>query len=174
VGDTLARLLTFFGYRVTREYYVNDAGRQVHLLGVSVLHRYLQLFGRERQEIREIFEREGYKGEYVVEIAHLLREAVGDLLLKPDSTADARERLLRKGFPFPLRYTRSFSPDRDPQVELCSAFGLDVMMEEIRKDLSRMNIDFDVWFSERSLYEKGLVERCGLKPPSSGTTRTGF
>ena len=158
VGDALARLLTFFGYRVTREYYINDAGRQVYLLGVSVLHRYLQLFGQEQEEIREIFEREGYRGDYVVEIALLLREAVGDLLLNPDGTADAKERLLRRNFPFPLRYTRSLAPRRDPRVELCAAFGLDVMMEEIRRDLSRMNIDFDVWFSERSLYERGLVE----------------
>ncbi len=158
VGDALARLLTFFGYRVTREYYINDAGRQVYLLGVSVLHRYLQLFGQEQEEIREIFEREGYRGDYVVEIALLLREAVGDLLLNPEGAADAKERLLRRNFPFPLRYTRSLAPRRDPRVELCAAFGLDVMMEEIRRDLSRMNIDFDVWFSERSLYDRGLVE----------------
>ena len=158
VGDALARLLTFFGYRVTREYYINDAGRQVYLLGVSVLHRYLQLFGQEQEEIREIFEREGYRGDYVVEIALLLKEAVGDLLLNPEGADKAKERLLQGNLPFPLRYTRSFAPRRDPRVELCAAFGLDVMMEEIREDLSRMNIDFDVWFSEQSLYERGLVE----------------
>ncbi len=157
VGDALARLLGFFGYSVTREYYINDAGRQVYLLGVSVFHRYLQLHGREREEISELFDREGYRGAYVVEIARLLKETVGDLLLREDSVPEAKKRLLSADLPFPLTYTESFSSGSG--VELCSAFGLDVMMAEIRKDLALMGIEFDVWYSERSLYERGLVEK---------------
>ena len=160
VGDTLARLLKFYGYDVTREYYINDAGRQVYLLGVSILFRYLELFGKEneRPEIKELFQREGYRGEYVVELAKLLRESVGDLLLKGE-VASAKERILSHGYPFELSYTERFSGGEEPDVELCSLFGLDAMMDEIRRDLSDMGIEFDVWFSERSLYERGLVEK---------------
>ncbi|MDQ7083385.1 MAG: arginine--tRNA ligase [Aquificota bacterium] len=77
-GTTLARLLEFFGFKVVREYYINDAGRQVYLLGVSILYRYLEAFGKEttRPEIKDTFEREGYRGEYVREIALMVKEAV--------------------------------------------------------------------------------------------------
>ena len=161
VGDALARLFEFYGFDVMREYYINDAGRQVYVLGVSVLYRYLELFGREkdRPEIVKIFEEEGYRGEYVIEIAEALREAVGDLLLYPEKVMEAKEKLLSHGFKFPLSYTSAFRPEKEPDVELCSAFGLDMMMEEIREDLKSMDVEFDLWFSERSLYEKGLVEK---------------
>ncbi|EDP75005.1 arginine--tRNA ligase [Hydrogenivirga sp. 128-5-R1-1] len=159
VGDTLARLFRFYGYNVTREYYINDAGRQVYLLGVSVLFRYLELFGREkdRPEIKELFEKEGYKGQYVVELARLLREAVGELLLKGE-VEEARKKILSHGYSFELGYIKKYRPNREPDVELCAAFGLDAMMDEIRRDLSEMDIEFDVWYSERSLYERGLVD----------------
>ncbi len=160
VGDTLARLMSFYGFNVTREYYINDAGRQVYLLGVSVLYRYLELFGEERSrpDVVEIFEREGYRGTYVVDIAKNIARAVERRLLSKEGVKEAKELILAYGFNFPLRYTESFVPKEDPQVELCSAFGLDMMMNEIREDLSSMGIEFDVWFSERSLYERGLVE----------------
>lgn len=160
VGDTLATLMSFYGFNVTREYYINDAGRQVYLLGVSVLYRYLELFGEERSrpDVVEIFEREGYRGTYVVDIAKNIARAVERRLLSKEGVKEAKELILAYGFNFPLRYMESFVPKEDPQVELCSAFGLDMMMNEIREDLSSMGIEFDVWFSERSLYERGLVE----------------
>ncbi len=158
VGDTLARLLEFFGFDVTREYYINDAGRQVYLLGVSIFYRYLQLFGREKErpDIEELFEKEGYKGEYVVELAKLLREAVGELLTE-GKVGEAKERMLSYSYGFPLNYLPKLKGDSE--VELCSAFGLDAMMDEIKRDLSDMGIEFDVWKSERSLYERGLVDK---------------
>ena len=161
VGDTLARLLSFYGFDVTREYYINDAGRQVYLLGVSVLYRYLELFGREkdRPQIQKLFEKEGYRGEYVVEIARNLKEAVGDTLLSTDRVSEAREKILSFGFEFPLEYTSEFSPGKEPDVKLCSSFGLDMMMNEIREDLASMGIEFDSWFSETSLYKRGLVDK---------------
>lgn len=155
VGDTLARLFEFYGFNVTREYYINDAGRQVYLLGISVYHRYLELFGKEDLEIKEVFEREGYKGDYVIEIAKALKEAIGDLLLKGE-VEEVKRILLSKTFDFELKYTKGESKD---VVELCSNFGLDMMMDEIRRDLSDMGIEFDVWFSERDLYKRGLVEK---------------
>ncbi|MFZ5907217.1 MAG: arginine--tRNA ligase [Nitrospirota bacterium] len=69
-GEALANLLTAAGYRVEREYYVNDAGRQVRLLGLSVFARYQQLLGAEYP-----FPEEGYKGAYIEDIA---REIIGE------------------------------------------------------------------------------------------------
>jgi arginyl-tRNA synthetase len=73
VGDGIARLLDAAGHDVTREFYINDFGRQVETLGRTVFKRYLQLFGRE------ITLAEGeYPGAYVIEIAKALREQDGE------------------------------------------------------------------------------------------------
>ncbi len=159
VGDALSRLLDFYGYEVVREFYINDAGRQVYILGVSVLYRYLELFGREDEypEIERVFREEGYKGGYVIEIAESIKSVVGDALLR-GGVSEAYEKLLSHGFGFPLEYTRRLKGLDFGAVELCTAFGLDAMLYEIREDLKNINITFDVWYSEKSLYEKGLVD----------------
>ncbi len=73
VGDVIANLFEAVGYRVEREYYINDAGRQVRLLGMSVSSRYMALFG-----IDEPFPEEGYHGEYVRDLAMEIRQEYGD------------------------------------------------------------------------------------------------
>ncbi len=73
VGDALARVLAASGYDVDREYYVNDAGRQMEMLGQSVYARYLELCGRASE-----FPDEGYPGDYVIDVAKALRERDGD------------------------------------------------------------------------------------------------
>ncbi len=73
LGDCIARLLDATGHKVTREYYFNDAGRQMRVLAQSLRARYLQLLG-EPAELPE----EGYQGEYLVEIARALVAEVGD------------------------------------------------------------------------------------------------
>lgn len=83
VGDTLSRILLFTGFDVTREFYINDAGRQMQLLGESVLCRYRELFG-----IETTFPEGGYKGDYVSEIASELKDKYGDKLVnEPEDTA---------------------------------------------------------------------------------------
>ena len=159
VGDTLARLMSFYGYEVTREYYINDAGRQVYLLGVSVLFRYLQLFGKEKErpEIEQLFEKEGYRGQYVIEIAKSLRDAVGDLILRGE-IEEAHKKVLSYPYSFELNYIKDFTPNNEPDVELCAAFGLDAMMDEISEDLKDTGVEFDMWYSERDLYKRGIVD----------------
>ena len=76
IGDTLARLMSAAGFDVTREYYYNDAGRQIQMLGESVFIRYQQLLGLSA-ELTE----EHYQGHYVGEIAQQLRDQYGDQLL---------------------------------------------------------------------------------------------
>ena len=86
VGHALANILAASGYVVSREYYINDAGRQMRLLGVSVYARYQQLFGKTA-EVPE----DGYRGSYIQEVAAIIREQVGDTLLAlPQSEAEER------------------------------------------------------------------------------------
>ncbi|MDP7560899.1 MAG: arginine--tRNA ligase, partial [Planctomycetota bacterium] len=76
IGDALARLLVETGYDVEREYYVNDVGRQMKNLGLSIFTRYKELFGEKVE-----FPEEGYPGEYVKELAERAREQWGDRFL---------------------------------------------------------------------------------------------
>jgi arginyl-tRNA synthetase len=73
VGNALANLLQAAGYRVEREYYINDAGRQVSLLGESVYARYCQLLGRDYP-----FPEEGYRGDYIADVAAAMRDEAGE------------------------------------------------------------------------------------------------
>jgi arginyl-tRNA synthetase len=77
IGDVLARLHEAVGFKVEREYYVNDAGRQMENLGRSIYARYRELFGE-----RVDFPEEGYPGDYVKEIAAEIRQQSGDKYLK--------------------------------------------------------------------------------------------
>lgn len=79
LGDVVARLLANAGYRVEREYYFNDAGRQIALLGESVRAHYLTQLGQPSSPPEG-----GYQGDYVEEIAHAFRAAHGDTLPPPD------------------------------------------------------------------------------------------
>lgn len=76
IGDSVARILRFAGYDVTTEYYINDAGLQMRLLGASILRRYQQLFDPELPMLDE-----GYKGDYIIDHAREMQAAHGDALL---------------------------------------------------------------------------------------------
>ncbi len=116
VGDTVANVLSASGYKVTREFYINDAGRQMELLGESVFARYRGLFG-EAAEIPE----DGYKGEYVREIASEIRGLKGDSLLRGE---------------------------RDEALAFSREFAREKLLGFIGKDLGEIGIHFDVWYSE--------------------------
>ena len=73
LGDTISRILEWHGFDVTREYYFNDAGRQMRMLGLSVLARYQELLGKAL-EIPE----GGYEGDYIIDIANDFRKEYGD------------------------------------------------------------------------------------------------
>jgi arginyl-tRNA synthetase len=121
MGDTLARALAAAGYDVTLEYYYNDAGRQITLLGESVKIRYRQLLG-EAVDLGE----EHYQGDYIVEIARDLLDRHGDRLRQEPDT-----------------YFGEYAKDR--------------IAENQRHSLKQINIEFDIYYREQSLYESGRV-----------------
>lgn len=127
-GDSLARLLTFAGHAVTREYYVNDHGRQMRLFGASVAARYAQLCGIDA-EVPD----DGYRGDYVVAIAERVHAEVGDA------------------------WAARAHPPTDEALAFFSAHGETLMLEAIRGDLDRFRVGFDSFFSESTLHESGRV-----------------
>ncbi|MCQ2795079.1 MAG: arginine--tRNA ligase [Bacilli bacterium] len=89
-GDSLARIMEFAGYQVTREYYINDAGNQIANLGESLYQRYIELFGK----VAKIPE-DGYMGEDVKNIAKLFKDKYGDSLL--EHTKENVEKMTNEG-----------------------------------------------------------------------------
>ena len=80
LGDCIANILEWNGFNVTREYYYNDAGRQMRILGQSVEARYFELLDKEFK-----FPEDGYEGDYIIEIANSIIESHGKKLIKDDS-----------------------------------------------------------------------------------------
>jgi arginyl-tRNA synthetase len=85
IGDALARLHQATGFEVEKEYYVNDAGKQMDNLGLSIDARYRELFGKTVE-----FPAEGYPGDYVIEVAKAVKESAGDKFLLGDQAAAVR------------------------------------------------------------------------------------
>ncbi len=127
VGDVLGNILKFCGCDVEKEFYINNSGHQMELLGRSI---YLRLQEEQGEEID--FPEDGYQGEYIRELARQILCKYGDGL----ELHSPRER-----------------------EALCREFGYQKLMGGIKDDLKKMGIYFDNWFSERSLYEDGLVEK---------------
>ena len=128
-GDSLARILEFAGHRVTREFYVNDFGRQMRLFGASVSARYGELAGRATP-----LPEDGYGGDYLVPIAAAVRDEVGD------------------------RYADEAGDPSPEALDLFTARGEELMLEAIRRDLDRFRVRFDRFVSQRELYEAGRVQ----------------
>ncbi len=118
LGDTIARLLEFLGYQVTREYYYNDAGRQMRILGDSVRMRYLQLLGEEIS-----FPDDYYQGDYIIDIAREILNEDGEsrrhetdlqYFIKKAETAvflDIRQTIEKLGFRMDVYYNEQILYD---------------------------------------------------------------
>jgi len=141
VGDVLYRLLKAFGFDVQREYYINDAGNQAYLFGLSILYRLYELFGVEDEELRKKFEEEGYKGYYIKELAK-------------DAKAFYGEEILKK--------------DKKEAINLLSEYGIRRMLEDIRETLNFMGVSFDSWISEREVIKSGILEEIIQKLEEKG------
>jgi arginyl-tRNA synthetase len=158
-GATLANLLEAIGYRVKREYYINDAGRQMDILAVSTWLRYLELRGE-----RFAFPANGYRGEYIVAIAKRLDEDAGARLhrgaaevfrdLPPDEPQGGDKDLYIDALV--ERARKLLGPDGLRRV---LDLALEDILGDISDDLTEFGVEFDTWFSERSLSEDGSIDR---------------
>lgn len=158
-GATLSNVLSAAGFNVHREYYINDAGRQVDILASSVWLRYLETF---REQI--VVPANGYPGEYLKPVAARLRDRVGDRLrrdaaavyadLPPDEPAGGDKEVYIDAVI--ARARALIGADGFQQVIEVS---LEAMLEDIRNDLEEFGVVFDRWYSERSLETNGAIDR---------------
>ncbi|TET18151.1 MAG: arginine--tRNA ligase [Dehalococcoidia bacterium] len=126
LGDALANVLTATGYKVEKEYYINDAGSQIDAFYRSLYARYQQCLGIDAEVPTG-----GYLGGYVTDLAKEIIAETGDRFLA--------------------------LPEPEAVLQL-GQLGLDRMIKLIRSDLELLGVTFDVWFSERSLYDKGQYQ----------------
>ncbi len=164
-GATLANILEAIGHKVQREYYVNDAGRQMDILAVSVWLRYLELCGEKPR-----FPDNGYKGEYVVDIARELRGEIGDEFrhaphaferdLSPDESQGGDKETHVDALIAACKRLLGDDPAQ-PKAGYRRLFGkgLSWCQKLIREDLQAFGVVYDNWFSEASLTTDGYVQR---------------
>ena len=127
LGDTLANVLKRDGWDTWKEFYVNDAGNQIHKFAVSINARYMQLIlGEENFPFPE----EGYHGEDIKELAQAIYQMHGD------SWKDLPE---------------------EGRLEKLAEYGLSVNIPKMKEDLLKYGIVYDQWFFESSLHESGYV-----------------
>lgn len=118
-GDSLANILKFAGYDVTREYYINDAGNQINNLEKSIKVRYDNLCGIDSK-----LPENGYHGKDIIEVAKAIYEEYNE----------------------------------NAPIDIFRKKGVDFLLRQIKEDLKSFKIDFDIWFSETSLYQNKNVE----------------
>ena len=168
-GATVADLLSAVGYEVHREYYVNDAGRQMDILATSVWLRYLELCGEE-----VAFPENGYQGDYVWDIAAALHRENGEAMRKPwDEVArglppDAPAGDKEAHIDALIGRTRTLL--RDDQYRLVFDVALNYILDDIREDLEQFGIIYDEWFSERALVDSGAVLKAIERLQKAGHT----
>ena len=170
-GATLGNLLEATGHDLYREYYINDAGRQIDILAVSVYLRYLELAGEA-----VTFPSNGYKADYIVPVAKALHAARGATLRRPfaevahGAPADARSDDpggdKEKHIDGLIENSRKLlgTAEFDTIVQ----FARDAMLADIRNDLDEFGVHFDQWYSERELNRSGAVERALNQLRASG------
>ncbi len=184
-GASLANVLEAAGYKLQREYYVNDAGRQMDILALSTWLRYLEL-----HDIRVPFPPNAYQGDYVRAMAHQIRDAHNDRYMRdashildnvpdipPGSATDLdwlsenESRFSTHDFDKLVAQAKGLLEHRlDALIGNAKKLLLEdydyihrhVLTEQLgdcRNDLAEFNVQFDCWFSEQSLYDNGAVAR---------------
>ena len=167
-GATLANIYSENGYQVHREYYVNDAGRQMDILATSVWCRYLELCGAEMT-----FPSNGYQGDYVWDIAATAHRENGErYFISPDD------------FSSQLPNDEPQGGDKEAYIDAlinCSKhqlgndgyklffdLAISTILSDIKDDLHLFGVDYENWFSERSLFDNGKVSTAIEKLKDSG------
>ncbi|NEZ02627.1 arginine--tRNA ligase [Wenzhouxiangella sp. XN201] len=157
-GASLANILRAAGHRVHREYYVNDHGRQMDILAVSVWLRYLELSGEKVG-----FPEKGYRGDYIYDIAREVRKRHGDdlrhsgMAVAEGLPADGPDGDSEKHVDALIARARELLSGSGYQA--CFNAALESMVDDIREDLGAFGVNFERWFSERELESSGALER---------------
>ena len=148
-GSVLSRLLKEAGFQVDEEYYVNDFGRQMNILSVSLWIRYAQIFDKNIKMLNN-----GYQGDYLIVIAQHLKKLRSDELFDDD---DEIKSLLEYENEQAEKHTDevidSIKSKLNDEFSYVRDFALREILELIKEDLLEFGVDHNKWFSESSLYE---------------------
>lgn len=163
-GAVVASLLQAVGYEVSKEYYVNDAGRQMDILATSVWLRYLEVCNED-----VVFPSNGYKGEYIKDIAQEIygahenkfHRAFADVFndIPADEGSDGGD----KEAHIDGLINKAKTLLGDENYRTVFDVGLKGILSDIREDLAAFGVVFDEWFSERSLMESGAIDKAMAK-----------
>lgn len=157
-GASLASILQAAGFTVQREYYVNDNGRQMDILAASVWLRYLELCGEQLR-----FPENGYRGDYIYNIAREIREEVGDKWRRKGQD-------VMDGLPLDETHGGDRESHIDSVVKRASELlghagyrkffdvAVNSILYDIQQDLADFGVEFDHWFSEKKLEDSGAIE----------------
>lgn len=163
-GASLSNLLAMAGFDVQREYYVNDAGRQMDILAISTWLRYLDL-----HKVSIPFPPNGYQGDYVRDMAIQIQALHGDIYVRPAAEI--------------IKNAPNVDEDKEAHLDALIAnakallgdawhyihhHALTEQLNDGRADLTEFGVTFDCWFSEKSLFETGLVARIVEKLEAAG------
>ena len=156
-GSVLAKLLTAAGHEVDEEYYVNDYGRQMSILTVSVWLRYIQ---KSKQDVT--MSALGYQGDYIKLIADELTKASKDKYLLSDKDHEQLLSLLKiqkdeKDIDSLVTFMQKTFTEGFTEIR---SFALDNMLNIIKNDLMRFGVNHNLWFFESSLYDEEQEEDC--------------
>ena len=158
-GATISNLLRAVGFKVDNEYYVNDAGRQMDILAVSIYLRYLSLCGDNLR-----FPDNGYQGQYIKDIAQVIYDTSGEEFYKKldlifanvskDGSEGGDKESHIDGL---IENSKSILGD---SFRAIFQVGIESILGGIKSDLSEFGVVFEKWFSEQSLIDTGLSESC--------------
>jgi arginyl-tRNA synthetase len=158
-GASVANLLAANGYAVHREYYINDAGRQVDILAVSIWLRYLEALGEKFR-----FPANGYRGDYIREIAADLLQEAGERLLRPEGELfgnlppDEPEGGDKEAYIDAL-IARAHELIGAAGFAEVSQLGLKAIVADMENDLTEFGVTYHRWYSEASLAHSGAIDR---------------
>lgn len=134
LGQTLANLWNKFGIKVEKEYYINDAGNQIDILATSTFIRYLQLF-----KINVSLPEDSYHGHEIVNLAEEIKKKYGNKFLN-------------------VKFENNTVSDKKV-LDFFKEFALSKMLEFIKKDLDLLRVNFDIFFSEQTLYKEKVIDK---------------
>jgi len=166
-GSVVANLLDAVGFKTHREYYVNDAGRQMDILAVSVWLRYLSLCGENIP-----FPTNAYRGDYVVDIAKAMYDIHGDhFRISAEQVFDSLPADEPQGGDKEIYIDALIERVKHVLKEKYQAvfdLGLENILADIREDLTEFNVHYDHWFSERQFVANDTVGKLLDKLKESG------
>ena len=169
-GSVLSKLLKEAGFEVDEEYYVNDFGRQMNILSVSLWIRYAQLFDSQVKMLKN-----GYQGEYLIDIAKKLKKIKSDefyivnknisKLINSDQEEDEV---------FTDHVIEIFKSQLSKDFNFLRDFALEEIIDLIKRDLLDFGVNHNKWFSESSLYQNDKETESRVEKAIQGLKSNGF